>query len=206
MKRILITALVLTAALAVAGNALAAKSTEDLIAACVDGESLLRRAALRRLLELATESAEREQIINRIAQGMQSADTIEGVLQGALSELGDLLGASRGIVQISPLAGQLGRPHPVGRAAHVLERRHPCPHQIGDRLADRHPYHGRGIEEPLDRLLADGGGAAGGRCVAGGHHGDVGDGEVRLYRLHLVSVVDVTAGRAAQLGRQCAER
>jgi GAF domain-containing protein len=69
-------------------------------------EAMVERLGLAvenaRLLELATESAEREQIINRIAQGMQSADTIEGVLQGALSELGDLLGASRGIVQISP--------------------------------------------------------------------------------------------------------
>ncbi len=82
-------------------------------------EAMVERLGLAvenaRLLELATESAEREQIINRIAQEMQSADTIEGVLQGALSELGDLLGASRGIVQISPKAGALEE-HPLAEA------------------------------------------------------------------------------------------
>jgi GAF domain-containing protein len=75
-------------------------------------EAMVERLGLAvenaRLLELATESAEREQIINRIAQEMQSADTIEGVLQGALSELGNLLGASRGIVQISPKIDSFG--------------------------------------------------------------------------------------------------
>ena len=68
-----------------------------------------------------------------------------------------------GVVQGRALAGELGRPHPVGRAAHVFERGDLRPHQIGQGLAHREPCHGRGIEQALDGLFADGGGAAGGR-------------------------------------------
>jgi GAF domain-containing protein len=55
-----------------------------------------------RLYEQATLSAEREQIVNRISQDVQSARSIEEVLQSALAELSDVLGASRGVVHISP--------------------------------------------------------------------------------------------------------
>jgi hypothetical protein len=40
--------------------------------------------------------------VNRIAQDVQSAKTIDKVLEAALTELSTVLGASRGIVQISP--------------------------------------------------------------------------------------------------------
>jgi GAF domain-containing protein len=69
-------------------------------------EVLVERLALAvenaRLFEQATQATEREQVINRIAQDVQSAETIDDILQAALTELGTVLGASRGIVQISP--------------------------------------------------------------------------------------------------------
>jgi GAF domain-containing protein len=69
-------------------------------------EILVERLALAvenaRLYEQATQATEREQVINRIAQDVQSAETIDDILQAALTELGTVLGASRGIVQISP--------------------------------------------------------------------------------------------------------
>lgn len=69
-------------------------------------ETLVERLALAvenaRLYEQATQATEREQVINRIAQDVQSAETIDAILQAALAELGTVLGASRGMVQISP--------------------------------------------------------------------------------------------------------
>jgi GAF domain-containing protein len=69
-------------------------------------ETLVERLAMAienaRLYEQATRSAEREHIVNRIAQDVQSAKTIDKVLEAALTELSTVLGASRGIVQISP--------------------------------------------------------------------------------------------------------
>jgi GAF domain-containing protein len=69
-------------------------------------ETLVDRLALAvenaRLYEQATQSTEREQIINKIAQDVQAAETIDDILQAALTELSSVLGASRGIVQISP--------------------------------------------------------------------------------------------------------
>lgn len=71
-------------------------------------EALVERLALAvenaRLYEQATYSAEREHMVNRIAQEVQQAETIDDVLQTALAELGRVLGASRGVVQISPKA------------------------------------------------------------------------------------------------------
>ena len=55
-----------------------------------------------RLYEQATLAAEREHVVNRIAQDVQEAESIDEILQGALTELSSVLGASRGIVQISP--------------------------------------------------------------------------------------------------------
>ena len=72
-------------------------------------EAMVERLALAvenaRLYEQATQVAEREQIVNRIAQDVQEAESIDKVLQTALAELGAVLGASRGIVQISPKEG-----------------------------------------------------------------------------------------------------
>ncbi len=69
-------------------------------------ETLVDRLALAienaRLYEQATDAAEREQIVNRVAQDVQEARSVEEVLQAALTELSEVLGASRGIVQISP--------------------------------------------------------------------------------------------------------
>jgi GAF domain-containing protein len=76
-------------------------------------ETLVDRLALAvenaRLYEQATQSTEREQIINKIAQDVQAAETIDEILQAALTELGSVLGASRGIVQISPRQEQTRR-------------------------------------------------------------------------------------------------
>jgi len=55
-----------------------------------------------RLYEQATLAAEREHVVNRIAQDVQEAESIDEILQSALTELSAVLGASRGIVQISP--------------------------------------------------------------------------------------------------------
>jgi GAF domain-containing protein len=55
-----------------------------------------------RLYEQATLAAEREHVVNRIAQEVQEAESIDEILQAALTELSSVLGASRGIVQISP--------------------------------------------------------------------------------------------------------
>jgi GAF domain-containing protein len=75
---------------------------EDLDAA----ETLVDRLGVAlenaRLFERATQATEREQVINKIAQDVQSADTVDEILQAALTELGAVLGASRGVVQISP--------------------------------------------------------------------------------------------------------
>jgi GAF domain-containing protein len=69
-------------------------------------ETLVERLALAvenaRLFEQATLSVEREQFVNRVGQEVQSAQSIDDVLQTALNELSTLLGASRGVVQISP--------------------------------------------------------------------------------------------------------
>ena len=69
-------------------------------------ETLVDRLALAienaRLYEQATLAAERERIVNEVAQSVHEAETIDQVLQSALTELSSILGASRGIVQISP--------------------------------------------------------------------------------------------------------
>jgi GAF domain-containing protein len=73
-------------------------------------ETLVDRLALAvenaRLYEQATQASEREHVINRIAQDVQAAQTIDEILQSALTELGSVLGASRGVVQISPKVEQ----------------------------------------------------------------------------------------------------
>lgn len=75
-------------------------------------ETLVERLSLAvenaRLFEQATLAAEREHIVNEIAQSVQEAETIDQVLQSALAELSNVLGASRGIVQISPKADLSG--------------------------------------------------------------------------------------------------
>ncbi len=55
-----------------------------------------------RLYIQARRAAEREHILNQIAQEVQGAGSVDQVLQAALAELSQALGASRGIVQISP--------------------------------------------------------------------------------------------------------
>jgi GAF domain-containing protein len=69
-------------------------------------ETLIDRLALAienaRLYEQATLAAEREQAVNRITQDVQQAESVDDILQAALSELSSVLGASRGVVQISP--------------------------------------------------------------------------------------------------------
>jgi GAF domain-containing protein len=57
-----------------------------------------------RLYEQATLSAEREHVVNRIAQDVQSAESVDAILQAALTELSTLLGASRGVVQLQAKA------------------------------------------------------------------------------------------------------
>ncbi len=73
-------------------------------------ETLVERLGLAlenaRLYEQATLAVEREQIVNRISQEVQQAESIDDVLQTALAELSSALGVSRGIVQISPKAEQ----------------------------------------------------------------------------------------------------
>ena len=69
-------------------------------------ETLIDRLALAvenaRLYEQATLAAEREHIVNRIAQNVQEAESVDDILRAALADLSTVLGASRGIVQISP--------------------------------------------------------------------------------------------------------
>jgi GAF domain-containing protein len=71
-------------------------------------ETLVDRLALAienaRLFEQASMAAERESVVNRIAQDVQQAESIDAVLRSALSELSTVLGASRGVVQIAPKA------------------------------------------------------------------------------------------------------
>ncbi|MGF1507210.1 MAG: GAF domain-containing protein [Anaerolineae bacterium] len=69
-------------------------------------ETLVDRMALAlenaRLYEQSTLAVEREQFVNTLSQQVQGAESIDDVLRTALVELGDLLGAARGVVQISP--------------------------------------------------------------------------------------------------------
>lgn len=55
-----------------------------------------------RLFEQAYMTAHREQLLGEITQSVQMSESVEDLLQAALSELGRALGASRGVVQISP--------------------------------------------------------------------------------------------------------
>ncbi len=79
-------------------------------------ETLVERLALAvenaRLYEQATLSAEREQLVNRLTQTVQQAGSIDDVLQTALTELSSVLGASRGVVQISPKVEQASGEQP----------------------------------------------------------------------------------------------
>lgn len=70
-----------------------------------------------RLFEQATEAAQREQVVNRIAQDVQRAQSIDEVLQAALADISDVLGASRGIVQIRPRDDQPANQVPASRDA-----------------------------------------------------------------------------------------
>ncbi len=72
----------------------------DMVETLVDRLGLAVENA--RLYEQASLSAEREHVVNRIAQDVQEAESIDEVLQSALAELSTVLGASRGVVQISP--------------------------------------------------------------------------------------------------------
>lgn len=67
-----------------------------------------------RLYERAREATERERVVNQIGQDVQAARSIDEVLQAALAELGEVLGASHGIVQINPGGRQPARsPEPA---------------------------------------------------------------------------------------------
>lgn len=55
-----------------------------------------------RLYESARQATEREHVINRIGQDIQSAQSVDEVLRAALAELGGVLGASHGMVQLVP--------------------------------------------------------------------------------------------------------
>jgi len=69
-------------------------------------ETLVERLALAlenaRLFEEASLATGREAAINLIAQDVQSAESVDQVLQTALVRLSEVLGAARGVVQISP--------------------------------------------------------------------------------------------------------
>ncbi len=71
-------------------------------------ETLVERLALAlenaRLFEEAAMATGREAAINLIAQDVQSAESVDQVLQAALVRLSEVLGAARGVVQISPKA------------------------------------------------------------------------------------------------------
>lgn len=87
-----------------------------------------------RLLEQADTLAHREQMVNEITQNVQQAESVDDLLQSALVELGRVLGASRGVVQLSPrreaapadtaqLQDDGGRPPYVADAAESEEDR-----------------------------------------------------------------------------------
>jgi GAF domain-containing protein/HAMP domain-containing protein len=65
------------------------------------------------LLTSAQRRAERERLINVIGQKIQSAPTIEGAMQVALTELGQALQARRGYVALSAATGANGDQEPV---------------------------------------------------------------------------------------------
>ena len=69
-------------------------------------ETLADRLALAienaRLYEQATMAATRARLVNEITQEVQRAETVDEILQAALAELGAVLGASRGVIQINP--------------------------------------------------------------------------------------------------------
>lgn len=69
-------------------------------------EALVERLAMAldnaRLFEQAYLVAHREQVLSEITQNVQRAESVDELLQSALAELGRALGASRGLVQISP--------------------------------------------------------------------------------------------------------
>ncbi len=55
-----------------------------------------------RLYERARQATERERVVNQIGQDVQAARSIDEVLQSALAELSEVLGATHGVVQIRP--------------------------------------------------------------------------------------------------------
>jgi GAF domain-containing protein len=69
-------------------------------------EALVERLAFAienaRLYEQATLAVERAHIVNEITQEIQRAETVDEILQAALAELGTVLGAARGVIQINP--------------------------------------------------------------------------------------------------------
>lgn len=75
-------------------------------------QALIERLSLAldnaRLLEQADSLARREQLMNEISQNVQQAEDVDTLLQSALVELGRVLGASKGVVQLSP-RGQTGQ-------------------------------------------------------------------------------------------------
>ena len=77
-------------------------------------ERLAQAVESARLYEQARLATVREQVVNQIGQEIQAAHSIDEVLQAALAELGEVLGASHGVVQISPQTGE-----PPVTAAHT---------------------------------------------------------------------------------------
>mmetsp|Transcript_10641 Transcript_10641/g.26442 ORF Transcript_10641/g.26442 Transcript_10641/m.26442 type:complete len:717 (+) Transcript_10641:619-2769(+) len=98
------------------------------------------------------------------------------------------------LVHRRALALELGGPHPVGGALDVAQRGDRRPHQVGERLAHGEARHRGGREQPLDRLLADGGGGARHALVRLRDHAHVG--ERRVERADALLLCDEPRDRA----------
>jgi len=81
-------------------------SDEDLELAQALADRMAMALDNARLFEQAYMTARREQMLSEITQSVQTTESVEDLLQAALSELGKALGASRGVVQISSKRGK----------------------------------------------------------------------------------------------------
>mmetsp|Transcript_16205 Transcript_16205/g.41695 ORF Transcript_16205/g.41695 Transcript_16205/m.41695 type:complete len:345 (-) Transcript_16205:345-1379(-) len=103
-----------------------------------------------------------------------------------------------GVINRRALAGKLRGPHPIRLGLDVVDRADAGRGDVGQHLAKGHARHGLGREHGEQRPLADGARAPGGREVALGDDGRVGQGE--LKRAHALLLGDQASHGTIHLG------
>jgi GAF domain-containing protein len=95
--------------------------TEDEIALIeAVGEQLGQTLETARLFADTQRSAERERLIGEISAKIRASTDVQGILQTAAAELGQLLGTSRALVRVTagePGTGRQGQPGETSRSS-----------------------------------------------------------------------------------------